>query len=76
MLTNDANVATDLLLNEKDAAKTMAVSRKTLQLWRYSGAGPRFIKLGRGLRCAVRYWQSDINKFLADCAARTTEGAR
>jgi hypothetical protein len=44
----------------------LTVTIKTLQAWRVSGKGPRFIKLGPGLRSAVRYRRSDLLQFLAD----------
>lgn len=37
----------DKLLTEVDAAPLIGVKVKTLQNWRVSGAGPRFIKAGR-----------------------------
>ncbi|WP_456782934.1 helix-turn-helix transcriptional regulator [Bradyrhizobium sp. USDA 4516] len=44
------------LLNEKQAARLLAISFRTLQAWRRTGVGPSFIKLGR----AVRYRQQDL----------------
>lgn len=43
-------------LTEKQAARLLSISHRTLQAWRRSGAGPCFIKLGR----AVRYKQQDL----------------
>jgi len=43
-------------LTEKDAARLLAISHRTLQAWRRIGTGPSFVKLGR----AVRYRKHDI----------------
>lgn len=48
------------LLGEKELAALLAVSRSTLQSWRYSGKGPRYIKVGR----LIRYRSSDVDAFL------------
>lgn len=45
------------LLTEKQAAELMALSVKTLQGWRFTGKGPRFIKVGTK---SVRYQVADI----------------
>jgi len=44
------------LLTEKQAARLLSISFRTLQAWRRIGTGPSFIKLGR----AVRYRQQDL----------------
>ena len=53
-----ANAAADAagLLHERDAAKFLAISVRTLQAWRVRGGGPRFCKIGR----AVRYRPRDL----------------
>ena len=51
------------LLNEKEVALQLGVSRSWLQKARVYGFGPKFIKLRRP-RGAVRYLQGDINAFL------------
>jgi predicted DNA-binding transcriptional regulator AlpA len=48
------------LLDERALAIRLGVSRSTLQSWRYSGHGPRFIKLGR----MVRYRVADVDAYL------------
>ncbi len=47
-------------LDEARLAARLDVSRSTLQSWRYSGKGPRFIKLGR----LIRYRNVDVDAFL------------
>ena len=49
------------LLDEASLASQLRVSRSTLQSWRYSGRGPRWIKLGR----LIRYRLADVDAFLA-----------
>lgn len=44
------------LIDERGAAKALAVATRTLQWWRTSGTGPRFVKIGR----AVRYRKADL----------------
>jgi len=48
------------LIDEPALANRLGVSRSTLQSWRYSGRGPRFIKLGR----MVRYRVADVDAYL------------
>lgn len=47
-------------VDEVRLAARLGVSRSTLQSWRYSGRGPRWIKLGR----LIRYRTTDIDAFL------------
>lgn len=49
------------LIDEAALAARLGVSRSTLQNWRYSGRGPRFIKLGR----MVRYRVADVDAYLS-----------
>lgn len=48
------------LVDEARLAARLGVSRSTLQSWRYSGRGPRWIKLGR----LIRYRIADVDTFL------------
>jgi predicted DNA-binding transcriptional regulator AlpA len=47
------------LIDERRAAKLLAISPITLRAWRLSGKGPRHVKLG----VAVRYRRSDVIAF-------------
>lgn len=68
-----ADPAADPLLREALAAELLGgLSVKTLQAWRVSGNGPRYVKLGSGLRAAVRYRRSELLRFLADCECNST----
>jgi excisionase family DNA binding protein len=53
---NIADYASILFLTEKQAARLLSVSHRTLQAWRRIGVGPSFIKMGR----SVRYRQQDL----------------
>ncbi len=48
------------LVNEVAAANILSLSVKTLRRWRWSGKGPRFLKLG----AAVRYDSADLTAFI------------
>ena len=44
------------LLSEKEAARFLSMSYRTLQSWRSAGEGPSYLKLGR----SIRYRRSDL----------------
>ena len=48
------------LVDEARLAAQLAVSRATLQSWRYGGKGPRYLKIGR----LIRYRTADIDAYL------------
>jgi hypothetical protein len=61
------------LYDERSAATyigglTSPLSVRTMQRWRFDGAGPAYLKIGR----LVRYRKSDLDRFLEDCARRPT----
>lgn len=49
----------DNILTENQAAAVLKVSPRTLQAWRCTGKGPRFLRLGR----TIRYRMSDLIEF-------------
>lgn len=49
-------------LTEKQAAKLLGLSHRTLQKYRQECEPPPYIKIGR----AVRYLPADLDKFLED----------
>ena len=51
---------TSRLLKEGEAAKILSLEVATLRRWRWSGRGPRFLKLGG----AVRYDPADLDAFV------------
>jgi excisionase family DNA binding protein len=48
------------LVDESRLAARLGVSRATLQSWRYTGRGPRYIKIGR----LIRYRKADVDAYL------------
>jgi predicted DNA-binding transcriptional regulator AlpA len=55
------------LLKPKEAAEYLQVSEKTLEDWRRNNSGPTFQRMNR--RC-VRYFQSDIDRWLKEQTAQ------
>jgi hypothetical protein len=49
------------LLTPKDLARRWGCSSRTLANWRWSGAGPKFVKIGSN----VRYRSTDVLEFEA-----------
>ena len=59
------------LLTERDTARRLGLSVRTLQKWRLLGQGPRYLKLGQ----AVRYDPDDLEAFV-QAARRTSTSER
>ena len=59
-----------MLLTEKQAAKILGFSPRTLQKWRGRGDGPAFLKISS--RGAVRYRRSDLEDWVANRLRRST----
>ena len=57
-----------MLLNTKEAAKLLSVSKATLETWRCRGGGPAFVKYQR----AVRYRMEDLDKFISESIRENT----
>ena len=55
------SLETDRLLHEAEVGNILSVKVSTLRRWRWSGDGPRFIKLGT----AVRYDPQQLKDYLA-----------
>jgi predicted DNA-binding transcriptional regulator AlpA len=51
----------EVLLTEKDVAKSLRVSVATVRRWRTHGGGPRFCKIG----ASVRYRPADVSTFVS-----------
>jgi predicted DNA-binding transcriptional regulator AlpA len=58
----------EILLSEKEAARVLSISARTLQGWRGRKMGPAFVRAGR----AIRYRGSDIADWIS---SNTTEFA-
>ena len=54
-----------------EAADYLGLSKNTLNRWRHTGDGPRFVKLGR----AVRYRREDLDEWVASCSRASTSSA-
>ena len=48
------------IVSEKEAARYLSVSRRTLQDWRVKGSGPAYTKLGH----RVGYLKSSLDEFV------------
>lgn len=55
-------------LSQPELANRWRISHRTLERWRWSGEGPRFVKLGG----RVVYRLQDIEQFEADQLRRST----
>ena len=53
------------LLDESQASEVLTLKIRTLQNWRTLGQGPAYIKLGTGIRAAVRYKRSELARFIS-----------
>jgi len=49
------------LLTQREAASLLHLSERTLERFRVSGTGPKFLRLGR----SIRYRLTDIEAFIA-----------
>jgi predicted DNA-binding transcriptional regulator AlpA len=59
------------ILNQKEVAKLLGVSTRTLERHRIAGTGPRYILLGK----LVRYQQSDLVDFVKRNLRQSTSEA-
>jgi predicted site-specific integrase-resolvase len=59
------------MLNEKEAARILAVSTAALRRWRREGRGPEFAKCER----CIRYDLRSIERFLAQNSSRNKKAA-
>jgi len=65
--TPNQHASLTTLLTEQETAALLKVTKKGLQGWRYRGAGPRYVKVGR----SVRYRPEDLQAFVL-AALRTS----
>ena len=61
--------AKDELLTEVEAAARLGYAPRTLQAWRYTGAGPAFVRLSH---TRVRYRVCDLDDWLRARLRRST----
>jgi excisionase family DNA binding protein len=56
-----ASTEVAVFLTEKEAARLISVSNRTLQAWRCRNAGPPFVRMGRAIRyhrCELILWMT------------------
>ena len=56
------------LLTTIEAAEYLALGKQTIERWRLTGEGPKFVKMGG----AVRYRLEDLDAFVAGNLVQTT----
>jgi len=56
------------LLTAEEVAEITGLSVETLAQWRSQKRGPQFVRISRNF---VRYWQSDLDGWLAERIVRT-----
>jgi predicted DNA-binding transcriptional regulator AlpA len=56
------------LVRETEAARVLGLSVRTLQKWRWSGRGPKFLRLNG----AVRYDRADLEAFILSARRTST----
>ncbi|MEX2530962.1 MAG: helix-turn-helix domain-containing protein [Gemmatimonadota bacterium] len=61
-----------LTLSPEEAAERLGVARSTVDNWRWTGSGPRYVKVGG----RVRYRLSDLADYLDRQTRRSTSDAR
>ena len=58
------------LLTTRQAAELCGCGERTLWSWSRSGIAPRPVKIGVGLRPAVRFRRSELQEWIADGCPR------
>lgn len=53
-------------LSSDAAAAMIGISPTTLRIWRCTGKGPKFTKLGEAKQAGVVYFEADIQAWLAE----------
>lgn len=56
------------ILTTQEAAALLSLSARTLETWRITGNGPRYLKLGR----SVRYSRTELENFQQESTRRHT----
>src|SRR5262249_55366142 len=59
------------LLTQAEAARFLRLSERTLERYRHSGGGPKFVRQGK----CVRYRQEDLEAWVAGCTVGSTSEA-
>jgi predicted DNA-binding transcriptional regulator AlpA len=64
------STASSKLLTAEEVAAITGLSVETLAQWRSQKRGPVFVKISRNF---IRYWQDDLDDWLAERIVRTDE---
>ena len=59
----------ELLLTQQRVAELLSYSPRTLETWRATGRGPRFVRVSK---TSVRYRMCDLEEWVAKKVQRTT----
>lgn len=59
-------VTSQTLLTTSEAARTLGIQAQTLRLWRVSGKGPAYVRLGSGKFARACYRREDLERWIAD----------
>jgi predicted DNA-binding transcriptional regulator AlpA len=70
-MPNKQNALLDRLLTTQETASVFGVAPNTLEKWRVSGRGPKFVHVGR----RVRYRPADVAAYIADQTRASTSAA-
>ncbi len=62
---------TPRILTTVEAAELLGLKPGTLEIWRWNGRGPAFLKIGR----ACRYRIEDLQEFIAKAVRTSTTSA-
>jgi hypothetical protein len=62
-----------MLLDQRLAAEFLSVSTRTLEGWRLTGGGPKFVRLSKR---AVRYRLQDLERFVVERLRNSTSDTR
>lgn len=58
---NQLSLAQNKFMNEKETALMLGFSQRTLQNWRHSGQGPKYLRVNRRV---IRYRLSDVQSWV------------
>lgn len=72
MLQKKTSVLPDYLIDTEAAAAVLGLSPRTLERMRVEGTGPKFRKLGPGIRSRVAYRVEDIQAWVDSLSFNST----
>ena len=64
----------DRLITDTEAAEFLGVQPQTLRRWRWAGNSPRYVRLSRSPRGAVRYTLRALREWVREHEAASTSG--